>query len=167
MKKVIISILVIFVFLSLCLSASAHSGGTDSNGGHHDGSDYHYHHGYPAHDHYDMDGDGDLDCPYYFIDKNNATENSSTESFGERIFHNAQHLSFADILGMFFAIFLLFWAGAFISMLFVNYIIGKMLGIQLSSQGEKKAGIVVICVVELIGILWMLYDPSIISVFLG
>lgn len=60
--------------LVLSVSVSAHSGGTDRDGGHHDGDDYHYHHGYPAHDHYDMDGDGNLDCPYDFDD--NTGQNS-------------------------------------------------------------------------------------------
>lgn len=62
-------IVIVFLLLFLPITVNAHSGGTDSNGGHHDGDDYHYHHGYPAHDHYDMDDDGDLDCPYEFDDK--------------------------------------------------------------------------------------------------
>ena len=68
----------IILLLLLPVSVSAHSGMTDSNGGHKDGSDYHYHHGYPAHDHDDKDGDGDLDCPYDFHDRTGW--NSGTSS---------------------------------------------------------------------------------------
>lgn len=51
MKKVIfINVLILLFYSSL---SYGHSGGTDSNGGHHVTAtgEYHYHHGYPAHDH--------------------------------------------------------------------------------------------------------------------
>ena len=44
-----------WIVLCLCISAShiayAHPGKTDSQGGHHNGSNYHFHHGQPAHYH--------------------------------------------------------------------------------------------------------------------
>ncbi len=75
MKRSYGLVFAIIVLFGLCLITSyAHSGGTDSDGGHHkDNGEYHYHHGYPEHDHEDMDGDGDLDCPYEF--KDNEKEN--------------------------------------------------------------------------------------------
>lgn len=75
MKKYILALIILFV---LPVTVFAHSGNTDSNGGHKDGSDYHYHHGYPAHDHYDMNGDGRMDCPYDFDDRTGW--NSGTSS---------------------------------------------------------------------------------------
>ena len=82
MKKWIIAVICIGMLFLFPTDAFAHSGRTDGNGGHHDGSDYHYHHGYPAHDHWDMDGDGIKDCPYNFVDK--TGQNSGTSSSNKK-----------------------------------------------------------------------------------
>ena len=76
MKKYIAALIIL---LMLPVTVFAHSGNTDSNGGHKDGSDYHYHHGYPAHDHYDMDGNGTVDCPYDFDDRTGWNSGSNTD----------------------------------------------------------------------------------------
>ena len=71
-------IVMLFILLMLPATVFAHSGDTDSNGGHYDGSDYHYHHGYPAHDHEDTDGNGTVDCPYDFDDQTGWNSGSNT-----------------------------------------------------------------------------------------
>ena len=88
MKRMLLA-LGLCIFFSLSLPVFAHSGGTDSDGGHHDGSDYHYHHGYPAHDHWDMDNDGDLDCPYLF-DDNTGGKNDNNVNVSNRPSNSTQ-----------------------------------------------------------------------------
>ena len=74
MKKAICIVMFILLF---SVSAYAHSGGTDSNGGHHDYNNvsglgsYHYHHGYGAHLH-----ENGI-CPY---DSAGSSDSSSTVS---------------------------------------------------------------------------------------
>lgn len=65
--------LILLLLFILPVSASAHPGGTDANGGHHDGSEYHYHHGYPAHQH--TNGV----CPYNFDDKTGANSGGPSD----------------------------------------------------------------------------------------
>lgn len=73
MKRVVF--LVLFLLISVPATSFAHSGGTDSNGGHHDYNnvsglgDYHYHHGMGPHLH-----DGGV-CPY------NTPVESVTEAY--------------------------------------------------------------------------------------
>lgn len=59
--------------LSTSVVVHAHTGGTDSQGGHHNRStgEYHFHHGYPAHQH--TNGV----CPYNFDDKTGANSGDS------------------------------------------------------------------------------------------
>lgn len=64
--------LILLLLFILPVSALAHPGGTDANGGHHDGSEYHYHHGYPAHQH--TNGV----CPYNFDDKTGANSGGTS-----------------------------------------------------------------------------------------
>ena len=53
MKFLLKNFLIIFIFIYVSAShiAYAHPGRTDSQGGHHNGSNYHFHHGQPAHYH--------------------------------------------------------------------------------------------------------------------
>lgn len=80
-KKCCLIISVIFVLLFSTSIVFSHSGGTDSNGGHHDYSnvsglgDYHYHHGYGPHLH--TDGI----CPYESDNQSNVSYASSEETY--------------------------------------------------------------------------------------
>ena len=79
MSRYWLTVLTVGLVLLLPVTAVAHGGGTDSQGGHYDGSGgYHFHHGYPAHAHWDMDGDGIVDCIYKFEDKTNHDSSGSS-----------------------------------------------------------------------------------------
>lgn len=71
-RRIILCLALLCIFCSH--PAAAHSGGTDANGGHYNGSSYHYHHGYPAHQH-----TGGV-CPYDFDDRTGATSGTSGSS---------------------------------------------------------------------------------------
>lgn len=74
LKKVLALLSIFIIVFSLSVTSFAHSGGTDSKGGHYNGSSYHYHHGYPAHQH--TNGH----CPYDFDDKTNYNSSSSSKT---------------------------------------------------------------------------------------
>ena len=81
---------------------SAHSGGTDANGGHYQGSSYHYHHGYPAHQH--TNGE----CPYDFVD-NTKGNSGSTKTEKEYVYITKEVESSASkfyTIGFYFVLFI-------------------------------------------------------------
>lgn len=119
MKRICLSIFLVFITILLSVCAYAHSGRTDSNGGHYDHStgEYHYHHGYGEHDHYDMDGDGDLDCPYekkqqspsYSTEHSSTNYPSSSNSSDSNFFEEFFRILLAGSIGWIALIFIL-WA---------------------------------------------------------
>lgn len=90
--------IIIALFLAVPSIVVAHSGGTDSNGGHHDYNNvsglgsYHYHHGYGPHLH-----DGGI-CPY---DSNNSSnvvqiDSNDTDSLPEQAERLAKLFNYVD-----------------------------------------------------------------------
>ena len=93
MKKTLFVLFAAFTATLFILTSFAHSGGTDSQGGHHkDNGDYHYHHGYPAHDHYDTNEDGIADyCPYDYEDDTKHNQGGVAATEKESPYKNASN----------------------------------------------------------------------------
>lgn len=56
-------------FLIVAITAYSHSGGTDSEGGHHDRKrgTYHFHHGFSAHQHYEGHCPHDIHDDFFIV----------------------------------------------------------------------------------------------------